>query len=368
MIRFACPSCKSVMQAGEDRVGKRLACPKCRKPVQVPAPRPTAPVAIPVATAMPMRAAPAPAVAALAPPRASGGSGMGKRLILLGGALGLLLLIGAVYAIIQNVTGGEKEPPKPKSTPVAVAPPEDEETKQPATPSLQNMDELIAGLSHKRMDVRHKAAQELNRVSRIDAKAAKPLAALLQEKGDSAGAIELRKLAARCLGKLGPDAEPVLPQMTAALGDPNKEVRLLVLDSLGKVGKGGLGAVTDALRIKDPTVQVRAANILGSYGRDANAAVATLLSVIAESDRDHRVLIAVQLVKIDPSQPEVIKYLLDALNDSNDNTRRTALTAFAIMGPNAKSAENEIYDAYVKETNQQVKDVAEDAYRKVTGQ
>jgi HEAT repeat protein len=80
------------------------------------------------------------------------------------------------------------------------------------------------------------------------------------------------------------------------------------------------------------------------------------------------VQIAVQVVKIDPAQTEVIKYLLDALNDSNDNTRRQAWIAVGLMGPNAKSAENQLYDAYNNEPNKDVKDIADMAYRKVTGQ
>jgi hypothetical protein len=368
MIRFACPSCKSVMETRDDRAGRKLACPKCRKAITVPSPRPmaipvSAPMARPVAAPM---AVPVPGRMA-APPATRSGLPMGK-LLVLGGAFVLLLLAAAVYAIVQNVTGGSTEVATQPTRPIVAPPPPEEEIKQPSTPSLRNSDELIAGLSHKSMDIRTKAAQELSKTTRIDKSAAKPLAALLQEPGDGAGAVELRKLAARCLAKLGADAEPVVPQLTAALSDPNKEVRLYALDALGKVGKGGMGAVMDALRVKDPAVQVRAATILGSYGPDANSAVATLLSVMAEADRDRRVQIAVPLVKIDPAQTGVIKYLLDALNDSNDNTRRQAWVAVGIMGPNAKSAENQLFDAYNNEPNQEVKNVADDAYRKVTGQ
>lgn len=374
MIRFACPSCKSVIDTRDDYAGKKIPCPKCRKPLLVPSARPVArPVALPVA--VPVSAAPMATAVPVVPHTATPiypGNGGGlpiKKLAVIGGAFVLLVMFAAVYAIVQNVTGGSSKEvvSKPKETPV-VTPPSSDEDKQPSTPSLRNVDELIAGLSHKSLDVRHKAALELSRNTRIDKKAAKPLAALLQEPGDGAGAVEVRKLAARCLAKLGADAEPVIPQLTAALSDDNKEVRLLALDALGKVGKGGLGAVTDALRMKDPQMQLRAATILGGYGRDANAAVATLLAIVAESNRDHRVMIAVQLVKIDPSQTEVIKYLVDALGDTNDNTRRQAWVAVGIMGPNAKSAENELFDAFNNELNQEVKDIADASYRKVTGQ
>jgi hypothetical protein len=374
MIRFACPLCKSVMDVRDDFAGKKVPCPRCRKAVVVPAPRPVAkpvalpvarPVATPVATAIPVPTAPLVAAPAA---RASGGLPVMK-LAILGGAVGLLIVFAAAYAIVVNVMGsGEPVAVKPTKPVVEAPPPEPEEPKQPSTPSLRNMDELIAGLGHKSLDVRMKAAQELNKTTRIDKKAAQPLAKLLQEPGDGAGAIEVRKLAARCLAKLGADAEPVIPQLNEALADPNKEVRLLALDALGKIGKGGLPPVTDALRSQDRAIQIRAATILGSYGKEASTAVPALLALVAESNRDQRVQFAVPLVKIDPTQTEIVKYLVDALGDSNDNTRRQAWVAVGIMGPNAKSAENELFDAYNNELNKEVKDIADDAYRKVTGQ
>lgn len=38
-IRFACPTCKSALEAAEDTVGSKSSCPKCGQRVQVPDPR-----------------------------------------------------------------------------------------------------------------------------------------------------------------------------------------------------------------------------------------------------------------------------------------------------------------------------------------
>ena len=119
-------------------------------------------------------------------------------------------------------------------------------------------------------------------------------------------------------------------------------------------------------RMKDPAVQVRAATILGSYGSDANSAVATLLSVMAEADRPPRANRRALVKSARPDRSDQVP--ARRVNDSNDNTRRQAWVAVGIMGPNAKSAENQLFDAYNNEPNQEVKNVADDAYRKVTGQ
>src|SRR5689334_15152389 len=37
MIRFACPSCKSVLSASEDQGGTKLPCPRCGQRLMVPA-------------------------------------------------------------------------------------------------------------------------------------------------------------------------------------------------------------------------------------------------------------------------------------------------------------------------------------------
>jgi hypothetical protein len=36
MIRFACPACRSVLEAPNHKAGKKLACPKCAQRIQIP--------------------------------------------------------------------------------------------------------------------------------------------------------------------------------------------------------------------------------------------------------------------------------------------------------------------------------------------
>lgn len=41
MIRFACPRCKSVLEAPDPKAGSKVACPKCQQRLQIPIPPPT---------------------------------------------------------------------------------------------------------------------------------------------------------------------------------------------------------------------------------------------------------------------------------------------------------------------------------------
>jgi hypothetical protein len=297
------------------------------------------------------------------PPRGS------RKVLFLFGLIVLLILGGAGYAIVQSIMGDKPTAKNTREEPAPAKVAVSEEVPQPpATINFGNKDDLIAGLKHKDGTVRYKALLELSKLSKIDAAAAKPLATLLQDTADHTAALEMRKLAARCLGKLGADAEPVLPQLIIALNDESKEVALLSLEAIGKVGKPGIPPLTDALRHKEPAVRAKAGMILGGYGADAAVAMPTLLQLLAEANNDDRAQLAVQIVRIDPAQKEVIKYLLASIIDGNDNNRLLAFQAFALMGPNAESVKIEVYDAFEKEANKQVKDAAEDAYRKITGQ
>ena len=90
--------------------------------------------------------------------RAPGRSGLpGGKLLVISAAFGLLLLSAAV-AVVQNVTGGSGSGRAPRPGRSSRRHRLKKKSSSHRAPSLGNMDELIAGLSHKSMDVRFKAA------------------------------------------------------------------------------------------------------------------------------------------------------------------------------------------------------------------
>ena len=81
-----------------------------------------------------------------------------------------------------------------------------------------------------------------------------------------------RAAAARILGELGPAAKDAVPDLLAALGDADKDVRRCAARSLGDIGKASKPAVAALGKtLKDADAQVRQASAyaLGRIGDPA---------------------------------------------------------------------------------------------------
>jgi HEAT repeat protein len=81
-----------------------------------------------------------------------------------------------------------------------------------------------------------------------------------------------RAAAARILGELGPAAKEAVPDLQAALADPDKDVRRCAARSLGDIGKASKPAVPALGKtLKDPDAPVRQASAyaLGRIGDPA---------------------------------------------------------------------------------------------------
>jgi HEAT repeat protein len=103
---------------------------------------------------------------------------------------------------------------------------------------------------------------------------------------------DVRRGAARALGRIGKEAVAAVPALTEALGDENWEVREAAAQALGGIGKGA-GAAVPALAkalTEDPDEAVRqnAAWALGRIGKGAEAAVPAL-TIAAREDEDEAV-------------------------------------------------------------------------------
>ena len=113
-IRFKC-SCGKIYTVKDELAGKVATCKACGKKVRIPTPKAAPAAAAPAPTAAPPQPSAAPP-----PPAPKAEGGRGKKLALIGGALALLLILGAAAFFIF---GGKEEPkPKPKPAPVAKKP------------------------------------------------------------------------------------------------------------------------------------------------------------------------------------------------------------------------------------------------------
>jgi HEAT repeat protein len=203
---------------------------------------------------------------------------------------------------------------------------------------------LIQDLQSKDPDIRRTAARELGRQGADDKAAVGALTKALKDEDSF-----VRRFAALSLGQLGPQATDAVPALTAALKDRDLRVIKAATTALGKMGASGvqplLGVVKDERR--DPAVRTQAIQALGQIGADAKDAVPTL--------RD--LLVGKMITKGKKKQRKMEEVSL----------RVEAIQALGQMGPAAKEAQKTLEEivAAKKGVDRNVKQAARLALRKI---
>ena len=203
---------------------------------------------------------------------------------------------------------------------------------------------LIQDLQSKDPDVRRTAARELGRQG-ADSKAAVSALARALKDEDSF----VRRFAALALGEIGPQAKDAIPALTAALRDRDMRVIKAATTALGKMGADGveplLAVVKDEKR--DPAVRARAIQSLGNLGAGAKSAVPVL--------RD--MLVGKTVTKGKKKQRKMEEVSL----------RVEAIQALGQMGPAAREAQKTLEEivATKKGVDRNVKQAARMALRKI---
>ena len=106
------------------------------------------------------------------------------------------------------------------------------------------------------------------------------IAEITQGLHDPEGAV--RRISVEAFINLGAAAEEFLPQLLEHLQDPDKEVRMAMVNLLGQIGQPQvLGHLMEAVRDEDAWVRIRAIEALG-YGRYEHAI--PLLAEVLEND------------------------------------------------------------------------------------
>jgi len=138
-----------------------------------------------------------------------------------------------------------------------------------------------------------------------------------------------RQLAIEALELLGPQAEPALPVLTAALDDPQLRVSLAATHALGFIGKAAVPALVKAIRTGPEERRLVAFSALAQLGPEAAEAVPTLLETLAEQDPNGRSLGLTALASIGaPAIPPLLR-----LFDGAEAARHgQALAALARIG------------------------------------
>lgn len=367
MFRFVCFYCQKVLKTEEDKVGRLISCPRCKKQLTVPAPPGGQPK-----PSKPTSAVPGVPMARKAPPRKPLMKRIAARMVKPVAALVALFLIG--FSAMQYVKYSNRphdEQTKAEGTPDEI---KDAKTETPAEPppppKKKEVPDYIADLGDKDLNVRLEAAAFLEKDGLGGKEAVKPFTAALQEKAKSDDAVLLRRFAASALGKLGPklDAkaqEALAKDLREGARDDSQEVRFLALEALGKLGKPALPFLRECLTDNNNPTKIKAAAVLAGMGEDAKPLAPDIFRAVERADATTKILLAAHLVKLDPANELLIPILLNGLRTSDNKVKITSAVALGHMGKVASSTANALYDVAIKDKSDEVKSAAADALEKV---
>ena len=149
-----------------------------------------------------------------------------------------------------------------------------------------------------------------------------------------------RRKAARVLRGIGPNCEPILPQLLDALRDEDALVRDHVIDAIGSMGtnaKNAVPALVAAIR-SDPCVQMSAVLALRRIGAGASKAVPVLIELLDNEDIGLRIFSADALWRIDKRADLAVPIMVATLSHDSAPMRRGAAHLLGEMGAGAEGA------------------------------
>jgi HEAT repeat protein len=179
--------------------------------------------------------------------------------------------------------------------------------------------------------VTEESARTLARIGPGATAAVGPLISSLES-----GPREVAEKAAYALVAIAPDDEEALRALVAALGTGARRPAELALAS---AGPGAVPLLIEALGEEDPTFQAAAARSLGTFGKDATAAVPALLRA-AGTVKDQKGHPARQdfILALAGIGPPVVPQLVKGLSDKDPAIRATAAGALRDIGSGAIDA------------------------------
>jgi formylglycine-generating enzyme required for sulfatase activity len=201
---------------------------------------------------------------------------------------------------------------------------------KPAVPSLINK------LGDSNDEIKKDAARTLGKIGPEAVAAVPELIKTFSECGPN-----IRQAAAEALGNIGPAAQAAVPNLIKALGDLNSSIRLTASKALDKIGPEAKNAVPDLIKIlgdQRASVRQAATEILGKIGPNAKNAVPVLIKSLNDHDFKVRHSATQALGKIGSNAKNAVPVLIKSLNDHDFKVRHSATQALGKIGSNAKNA------------------------------
>ncbi len=183
---------------------------------------------------------------------------------------------------------------------------------------------------------------------------------------------QVRPLAARALGRLGPQAAEAVPALVQVLPQSEPATQREVLYALGSIGAPAAPAVPQMMRLlqsDDSQVRYAAVFALGRIGPPAGAAVPALREGLKDKDDFFRMTSAWSLARIMPGNAQVaeltVPLLLAALEHDRVFVRVEAADALGRLGPAARPAAERLRRVATEDENELVQRTAGAALAKI---
>jgi len=195
---------------------------------------------------------------------------------------------------------------------------------QPDEASRRAITGLLKLLNDEETAVRVSAAVALWRIQRHP-RAIPAVEALLR---DANGSTAYR--AAEALGELGPEAEPAVPSLVAALAHRDEDTRRAAAQSLGRIGAAAIPALRTVLDGNQERLKLPAVEALGWIGP---AAIDALVAALKDSSPPVRRSAARALGRLGPAAIRAEPALVKAVSDPTPEVRDAAAAALKSVRP-----------------------------------
>jgi HEAT repeat protein len=169
-----------------------------------------------------------------------------------------------------------------------------------------------------------------------DAPTVDALVAALDEEDD-----EISRATREALTRVG---EPAVPALTRAMKTGGRHARLGALEVLFGIGPAARGAAPEVIAVLQDRraaaqLRDRAISALSRIAAEEKTTVAILLGILEDDDDSLRAAAALNLVRVAPDDPAVVKGLAGALRDAGHvQAARAAAVVLERLGPKAKDA------------------------------
>ncbi|HKI30664.1 MAG TPA: HEAT repeat domain-containing protein [Gemmataceae bacterium] len=179
--------------------------------------------------------------------------------------------------------------------------------------------------------------------------------------------VAVRTQAALALGRIGPPAAAVAPELIALLKDADETVRCQAAEALGQVGGEGAAAVAALVELlpdASAPVKAAAARALGALKTAAAPAVPSLVPLLQDRDESVRTAAAEAIAQVGSLNGAATETLIEGLTSPDNIVRAQTAEALGTIGAGAEEAAPALVKA-MKDDNDRVRAKAVEALGKI---